>query len=629
MCGISGILHFDYSKKIRPELLTRMNQTMVHRGPDDSGIYQNGSVGFGHRRLSIIDLDTGHQPMYNEDASICIVFNGEIYNHEELRKELQAKGHQFRTRSDTEAIIHCYEEYSFACINRLRGMFAFAIWDANQRKLLLARDRLGIKPLYYYSDQNSLIFASEIKAIMASGYLKPEVNLGAIDAYLTLGYVPGPETFFKNIYKLLPGHILYTRNGHIRFEEYWDFDNVSSHVMSESECCERIRELLHECVGMRLMSDVPLGAFLSGGVDSSSVVAAMAQETDRVETFSIGYQDAEEESELEYARLVARRFGTKHHEFILEPKDFFKSIPELLLHLEEPIVEPAAIALFHISRLAREHVTVLLSGEGADEIFGGYAIYRKMQILTRIRQIMPLVHNRFIMKVLSSFLNPDQSPQKHLDWLRLPLEERYLGVSCDVTASIKQKLYSEDLKAIGQQNSIVEEAFRRNYGKVQYRDALGKMLYVDTKIWLPDDLLTKADKMTMATSVELRVPFLDNKFVEFAASVPSALKIKGRTSKYIFKKAMEGILPDTIIYRKKRGFPVPINQWLGSDLYAQAAGILLDPGSLQRGYFNEVHLSQMLNQQKRGRTDLSRRIFSLLVLELWHQAFIDASSHTM
>jgi len=622
MCGISGIFHFDNLKRVHPEVLLRMNQTMIHRGPDDSGIYQNGSIGLAHRRLSIIDLSTGHQPMFNEDGSICIIFNGEIYNHEELRRELQAKGHQFRTLSDTEAIIHCYEEYDTACVERLRGMFAFAIWDANQQKLFLARDRLGIKPLYYCHDANNLVFASEIKAIIVSGHLKPEVNLNALDAYLTLGYVPGPETLFKNIYKLLPAHTLCVQNGRVMVKQYWDFDTVPSQPMSEGECCERIRELLHECVRIRLMSDVPLGAFLSGGTDSSAVVATMAQDLNQVETFSIGYLNGGEQNELSYAQVIAKQFGTEHHEFILEPMDFFKSISELLFFLEEPIVESSAIALFYISKLAREYVTVLLSGEGADEIFAGYPIYRRMQTLTSMRQMMPFVRIPSVMKVLS-LLSPHEKIHKYLDWLELPLERRYLGVSCYITSSTKQQLYSDNLQAI--QLNAADEVFHQYYNKVQHRDTLGKMLYVDTKTWLPDDLLLKADKMTMATSVELRVPFLDHKFVEFAASIPSVFKIKGKTNKYILKKAMEGILPNAIMYRKKQGFAVPTSQWFSAELYTQAADVLLDRKAMQRGYFNEAYLTQMLRQQRNGQVDHSYRILSLLVLELWHQAFIDGS----
>ena len=621
MCGISGIFHFDHLKKVSTEILARMNQTMIHRGPDDSGIHQNGPIGLAHRRLSIIDLDTGHQPVYNENGSICIVFNGEIYNHGELRGELEAKGHQFQTRSDTEAIVHCYEENGADCVEKLRGMFAFAIWDANKQRLFLARDRLGIKPLYYYHDQNSLVFASEIKAILASGCLQPEVNINALDAYLTLGYVPAPETLFKNIHKLLPGHIICTENGRVVVKQYWDFSDISPQAISESQCCERIRELLHECVQMRLMSDVPLGAFLSGGIDSSAVVAAMAQDSQQVETFSIGYLNAAEQNELDYAQIIARQFNTKHHEFILEPKDFFESISELLFFLEEPIVEAPAIALFHISKLAREHVTVLLSGEGADEILGGYTIYRKMQTLTRLRQVMPFMCNSFVMRGLSS-LKPKESIQKRLDWLGLPLEKRYRGVSCDVTSSIKKRLYSDQLQEIGQQNPV-GDIFQQYYDRASQRDALGKMLYVDTKTWLPDDLLTKADKMTMATSVELRVPFLDHRFVEFAASIPSELKIKGKTNKYILKRAMEGVLPNTIIHRQKRGFPVPINQWFSTDLNAQARDVLLDRKATQRGYFDAAYLTQTLHQQQQGKANHSRRIFSLLVLELWHRAFID------
>ena len=621
MCGISGIFNFGKSKKIDPEILARMNQTMIHRGPDDSGIHHESFIGLTHRRLSIIDLSTGHQPMYNEDGSICIVFNGEIYNYDELQKELQAKGHKFQSRSDTETIIHCYEEYGNACVEKLRGMFAFAIWDSKQQKLFLARDRLGIKPLYYYHDNNSLIFASEIKAIIASGYIRPEVNIHVLDSYITLGYVPGPETLFKNIYKLLPAHTLCIHNGQIKINEYWDFAAISPQPMSESDCCERLRELFHECVSSHLVSDVPLGVFLSGGIDSSAVVATMAQNVDQVETFTIGYRNAGEQNELDYAQIIAKQFKTKHHEFILEPTDFFESISKLLYFLEEPIVEAPAIALYHISKLAREHVTVLLSGEGSDEIFGGYPIYHRMQTIEYIHRMIPFT--RKLSKILP-FLRINEKERKYLDWLMLPLERRYFGVSCDMTNSIKQKLYSDSFKSLNQKNGV-EEIFQEYYNKVKDRDDLNKMLYVDTKTWLPDDLLTKADKMTMATSVELRVPFLDNKLVEFATSIPSTFKVKERICKYIFKKSMEGVLPDTIIYRKKRGFPVPINQWFGSDLNKQATDILLDRSSIQRGYFNKAYLAQILQQQKDGKADYSRRIFSLLVLELWHQIFVDES----
>ena len=334
MCGISGIFHFSKSNKIDPETLASMNQTMIHRGPDDSGIYHENFIGLTHRRLSIIDLSTGHQPMFNEDDSICIVFNGEIYNYDELQKELQSKGHKFQSRSDTETIIHCYEEYGNACVEKLQGMFAFAIWDSKQQKLFICRDRLGIKPLYYYYDQNSLIFASEIKAIIASGYIHPEVNIHALDTYTTLGYVPDSETLFKNIFKLLPAHTLCIHNGQIKIDEYWDFAAISPQPISESDCCERLRELFHECVSSHLVSDVPLGVFLSGGIDSSAVVAFMAQVVDQVETFSIGYRNAGEQNELDYAQIIAKQFKTKHHEFILEPTDFFESISKLLFFLE-------------------------------------------------------------------------------------------------------------------------------------------------------------------------------------------------------------------------------------------------------------------------------------------------------
>jgi asparagine synthase (glutamine-hydrolysing) len=625
MCGIFGIVFKDSGREIPESLLKESALSMNHRGPDDEGIYISHNpitVGLAHRRLSIIDLSSaGHQPMSNEDETIWIVLNGEIYNFRELRYQLEVKGHTFKSRTDTEVIVHSYEEWGKECVERLQGMFAFAVYDKRKGVIFLGRDRLGIKPLYFYNDERVFIFASEIKAILGTGFVKPEVNYDAIDFYISLGYVPAPETLFKRIYKLQPGYSM-TINKHGLYKyQYWHLNSFERCNLSFEESCEKLRGLLNECIKSHLMSDVPLGVFLSGGIDSSSVVAFMSKILNTpVKTFSVGYEDAVDISELEYARKIAKRFGTEHHEFILKPVDFFESIKTFLHYSEEPIIESAAIALYQLSKLAKSYVTVLLSGEGADEIFGGYPLYWKMKNIERFyrfSKFFPL-----IMKNIPSKLLPEKH-QKYLYWISVPFPQRYRTVSCDVIPNIRDSIYTESFREII--DGKVEYFFEETFSKLSGKSILQKMLYVDTKYWLPDDLLLKADKMTMATSVELRVPFLDHKLVEFAYTLPDCFKVDNREGKLILKKIVEGILPDEIIFRRKRGFPVPITKWFSEDLYSKATEVLLDEKTLKRGYFNKSYIEKILFNHKKGQ-DLSRRIFSLLVLELWHRKYIDGES---
>lgn len=620
MCGIAGIIFKDSSRAVSPELMREMTRAMVHRGPDDEGVYTHTNVGMGHRRLSIIDLSlAGHQPMTNEDETVWVVLNGEIYNFRELRAQLEKKGHIFKSHTDTEVVIHSYEEWGRECLQKFEGMFAFAVYDKKRKNIFLARDRVGIKPLYFYNDDKVCVFASEIKAILKTGFMRSDVNHKAIDFYMSIGYVPAPETIFRGIYKLEPGNYMIVSEINIEQGEYWTLNSGGYGLMSFDTARERFEELILECVGSHLVSDVPLGVFLSGGLDSSAMVAYMSRILkEPVKTFSVGYKDSEEVNELGFARKIADKFKTEHHEFILEPDDFFDSIDTFLNYSEEVIVESAAIALYQLSKVASSHVTVLLSGEGADELFGGYPLYWKMKQLERYHKFA-----RFAPSSLSGPLSSVMSEkiQKYIHWISVPFESRYRTVSCDVIPTFKNRMYSGDFRK--EVNGRVENFFDDVYSRLSGMSMLQKMLYVDTKYWLPDDLLVKADKMTMATSVELRVPFLDHKLVEFAFGLPDEFKIGNDQGKLIVKKAAESILPHEIIYRQKKGFPVPVGQWFTGDLYNEAAAVLLDKKTVERGYFNPDYIKNILTSHKKGEQDLSRRIFSLLTLELWHRKFAD------
>ncbi|MEW6735362.1 MAG: asparagine synthase (glutamine-hydrolyzing), partial [Acidobacteriota bacterium] len=590
MCGICGIVAFDLAEPINPELIRRMNDQMQHRGPDDYGYYLNNNVALGHRRLSIIDLNGGHQPISNEDDTLWIVFNGEIFNHNLLRRELELKGHIFRTNSDTEAIVHCYEEYGSSCAEKLRGMFAFAIWDQLRHQLLIVRDRLGKKPIYYYQNNKFFIFASEIKSLLVHPAVEAEIDLLALDHYLSLRYVPGPLTMFKNIFKLQPGHRLICNEKGVHVEKYWELEFHERQPRPLPEEVAEFRALLKDCVKMRLMSEVPLGVFLSGGLDSSSIVALMSELGGaRIKTFSIGYQGDNNVNELGYARTIAHHFDTEHYEFQLKAKEFGDFISDLVWYMDEPIADSASIPLYFISKLAREHVTVALSGEGADEMLAGYSIYQRMLTLEAIHKFyrpIAAIAQPFCLK-----LAPSLKVRKYLLLAGLPFAMRYRGVSNALSDDLKQEMWA--LPSLGEEGDITG-LLRKYLQSVDNVALLNQMLFVDTKVWLPDDLLVKADKMTMANSLELRTPFLDHVLMEYTAALPVSLKLHHGSGKFLLKAAMSKALPAQIIHRTKQGFPTPIKQWLNNELSAQTRTILLAPDSKVRSFFNIDKVSALL-----------------------------------
>ena len=620
MCGIAGIFNIDGRGSVAHAAVKRMADSMVHRGPDDEGVFVSGPVGLGHRRLSIIDIKSGHQPMSNEDDSVWIVFNGEIYNHEDIRPVLEARGHVYWTHSDTESIIHAYEEFGDDFETHLTGMFAFAIWDARRRRLVLSRDRLGIKPVYYTVHRNQLIFASEIKAILTVEGIDRRVDQDALDAFLSLRYVPGPKTMFQGIFKLQPGHTLTVEDGRVTIRPYWDL-NFAEEPRDERHAFDELEALIFDVCRSHLMSEVPYGVFLSGGVDSSSIVAVLKEILkDRVMTFTVGYEQAAGINEFDYASIVGRHADTVHHEMILPSKDFADWIPQLVWHLDEPVGDAACVPLYFLARYAKERATVLHSGEGADEIFAGYSIYKKMDAINRL-QAGPLF---FLARATSGGLAPLAGQGKVARYLRLlglPLEERYRGVSGHFMEGMKKGLVKPGALPNAEGHAFLTETFGGYYNRVKSAKNLNKMLFVDTKTWLPDDLLVKADKMTMAASVELRVPFLDHRLVEFAARLPVSYKIRNGQTKYLLKKAMERHLPPSVIYRSKKGFPVPVANWFRNGLYGIATEMLLNPQSAVSTYLQPVSVRRILEQHKAGNRDFSDELWGLLVLENWFRVF--------
>lgn len=627
MCGICGKLSFDPEAAISGALIGAMLQSISHRGPDDRGIYASGPVGLGHARLSIIDLAGGHQPLANEDGTVWIVFNGEIYNFRELRAFLSAKGHVFKTHTDTEVIVHLYEELGPRCVERLRGMFAFALWDENTRTLLLARDRVGIKPLYYSLSDSAIVFASELKAILADGTIKREIAPEIVDRFLTFLYVPGENTLLRGIQKLAPGHYLLVRNGKAELRQYWDLRfTKSSQFTTPKSAAQGLLNLLAEVVELHMIADVPVGVLLSGGVDSAAVLGCAAEETGKqISTYTVGFSDARFADERPYAKLAADAFSTRHHEMTISAQDFSDFLPRYVWHMEEPVCEPPAIALYYVSKLARSDVKVLLSGEGGDEAFAGYSNYRSVVWLERLKQLWPAC-NSTAARTLSSFNS----------WLRSARIAKYAPL---VAATFPNYYYSrtstpyrysgnglgelyssEFLTSIDKSYTI--EPLRDLFSAVKDESILDQMLYIDTKTWLPDDLLIKADKMTMANSLELRVPLLDHRLLEFAASLPAHLKLNGFTLKYIWRKALSDRVPKPILKRRKAGFPVPYESWLRNECRNGVRAILNDSKTLQRGYFQKACVEKLI-QANNERGAYSKEIFSLLTLELWHRMFLE------
>jgi asparagine synthase (glutamine-hydrolysing) len=633
MCGICGKLEFDRSASVGGFLIRAMLDTIRHRGPDDQGVYLSPQVGLGHARLSIIDLNSGHQPLSNEDGTIWIVFNGEIYNFRELRSFLLAKGHAFKTQSDTEVIVHMYEELGPQCVEKLRGMFAFAIWNESTKTLLLARDRVGIKPLYYSLTDEAIVFASEIKAILADPAIDRKLAPEVIDRFLTFLYVPGEETLLKGISKLSPGHYLLLKDGKAEIRQYWDLCFLKpSERLSLKDAENELSNLLAESVELHMIADVPVGVLLSGGVDSTAVLSCAAEGTDKeISSFTVGFADSGVADERPYARLAAETFGSRHHEMTITASDFAEFLPQYVWHMEEPVCEPPAVALYYVSKLARNYVKVLLSGEGGDEAFAGYNNYRSIIWLERLKRVWPgangpasrglsrlnsWVHSARVAKYmpLVNATFPDYY------YSRTSTPYRYSGNGIG-------ELYSADfLRSIDREYTV--EPIRKLLSKVKNQGVLDQMLYIDTKTWLPDDLLIKADKMTMANSLELRVPLLDHRLLEFAASLPAHYKLNGFTLKYIWKKALSKRVPGRILKRRKAGFPVPYEFWLRNNLKDQVRAILTDRQTIERGYFQKATVEKLMDANS-DRGTYSKEVFSLVALELWHRLFLDGEQVTL
>ena len=619
MCGITGFVTVNPSPE-SPSVIERMTDAIRHRGPDDFGYYRDPWASLGFRRLAIIDLSGGHQPMTNEDQSLWLIYNGEIFNHAGIRPELEKAGHRYTNRSDSETILHSYEQYGPACLQRFRGMFAFAIWDKNSRKLFCARDRLGKKPLYYYWDGRLFAFASEIKALLQHPGISAAFEESLLPEYLSFGYVSEERTLFRNIRKLMPGHYLeLDAASGLTVRRYWELPlpGGASEERSDEQWIADCRERLEETVRMRLMSDVPLGMFLSGGVDSSAIAAIMKRNfSGPVKTFAVGYQEAEF-SELSYARHVAQTIGTEHHEVVVGMEDFFNALPRLVWHEDEPITWPSSVSLYFVSKLAREHVTVVLTGEGSDEMFGGYARYRHYAMNDRWlgryrilpRALRTAVRNRVATTGLLSAA------------FRRKLQHTFVGRGEDLESLYLDNFYSAF--SLAEQRrlfaSLPDASPYKNFRGVwdgTRGPALQRLLYADQKTYLVE-LLMKQDQMSMATSIESRVPFLDHEFVEWATRVPQHMKLRNGEGKYIVKKAIEGLVPHEIIYRKKMGFPTPLRQWLMDPRADHLFAILRARDGLLAQYVNTAELDALLARQRAGQEDATDRIWRLLTLQVW------------
>jgi asparagine synthase (glutamine-hydrolysing) len=630
MCGICGKYYFQpVGTEPIAALIQRMTHSMIHRGPDDQGSYIRKGIGLGHRRLSIIDLDTGKQPLANEDGSVVVVFNGEIYNYQTLRDTLLGKGHIFKTRSDTEVIVHSYEEYGEKFLEKLRGMFAIALWDNRNHTLLLARDRLGIKPLYFSTSPDWIVFSSEIKGILQDeDFGAVEVNPDALDGFLRFYFIPGQETIFRGIRRLLPGYYLAVKDGNVQEHQYWDLNfGRESHDLDFDGLKHNLDALLRETVRGHMLSDVPVGFLLSGGVDSTALLSYATHETNKeVSSFTVGFSGEDFADEREYAKLAARTFGSRYYDMTISPEDFIKFLPEYIWHMEEPVCEPPAIALYYISKLASNYVKVLISGEGGDEAFAGYPNYANYPLARRIGNLIgpfgklasPIIRNVFGEYAAGKY-------KKYGFVIGEEFKNFYFSRTSGPHTFFNENyesIYTNGMVAVRRRNEVINGFMNDLYCRSNDLGFLEKMLYIDSKTWLPDDLLIKADKMTMANSVELRVPFLDHKVVEFAANVPSKYKVNGRTTKYLLKETLKNVVPEQILARKKTGFPVPYERWLRNEMKDSIQEVLLDGKSLNRNYFNKRKLEEVikLNQTKGW---YSKEIFCLYVLELWHRTFLD------
>ena len=615
--------------------LEAMRDVIRHRGPDEEGLFVDRNVGLGHRRLSIVDVAAGHQPMTNEDDSLHIIYNGEIYNHADFREWLEARGHVYKTHCDTETILHLYEEHGVDCVQHLRGMFAFAIWDQRKQELFIARDRLGVKPLYYFhAADGSLYFGSEIKTLFAAGALKPELNYAALPDYLANHAPSGETTLFQGVKRLLPGHTLVWRDGKININRYWDVSFVKAkdegyaRPRSDSDYIEQWSELFRTSVKLRLMADVPLGMFLSGGIDSSAIAAVMSgMVAEPIKTFSVAFREREA-NELEYARLVAEKYKTDHHEVVVSPEDFFGALPQLIWHEDEPLAHPSSVALYFVSHLASQHVKVVLTGEGSDELLAGYARYKKTVFNLAFGARYQSLTTAGIRKTIQSGIAgmaPSSKVRQKLSRTFLALSPDIESIYFDNFAVFPRSMHGALLTAetgerVGQTNPYAEVT--NLLERTDARSLLDRLLYADIKTYL-HELLMKQDQMSMAASLESRVPFLDHKLVEFTASLPERLKLRGWTTKYVLRQSMKNVLPEAILTRPKMGFPVPIGAWFRGPYSSVIDEYVLSDRALSRGIFAPDFVKGLVRRHQTGGENHDERLWALVNFEMWQRRFFD------
>jgi asparagine synthase (glutamine-hydrolysing) len=625
MCGIAGFAdsspsHGAARAEADVSLVHGMCDVIRHRGPDDEGIHVEPGVGLGMRRLSIIDLSTGHQPIHNEDGTIWLVFNGEIYNYRQLRAELERHGHRFYTKSDTETIVHAYEQWGEDVFRRLRGMFGIALWDRRTQSLLLGRDRSGMKPLHYAERAGRLYFGSEIKSLISAGAVEREIDLEALDHYLSFLYVPRDRSIFKGVRKLPPGHLLRWQGGRAHIRPYWQIAAAETFPGGLDDAAAELRAVLADAVRSHMVSDVPLGAFLSGGVDSSVVVGLMAEASDRpVKTFSIGFDDPQHD-ELEYARTVARHFNTDHHEFVVRP-DGLSILDRLIDHFDEPFADSSAIPTWYVSEVARRHVTVVLSGDGGDELFGGYDRYLPHPRVAQFDRLA-VPGARRLAGAIWPLLPHGATGRNFLRHVSRGANARYVESVAFFQQDEKSALYSPEVRR-ALNGSSAEETLGAHFGRFAALPPHSRMMKFDFETYLPEDVLTKVDRMSMAHSIESRVPLLDNDVIDFAATLPAALKIQGRRRKHVLKESVRDLLPQGILDRKKQGFWIPLGTWFRGGLTDVFSDVLASPRTRQRGYFQPSFIDRIVKEHLSGRRDHTLRLWQLLVFELWHRQYMD------
>ena len=624
MCGIAGILNLDASRAAPREVLDRMLMTIFHRGPDEDGRLCDGPLAMGMRRLSIIDLADGQQPIFDESGRYGVVFNGEIYNYRELRSDLISRGHRFKTNSDTEVIVHLFEEHGPGCVDHLRGMFAFAVWDNVQRELFIARDRMGIKPLYFTRRDNTLVFGSEIKSLLEHPAVTASLDHQALAAYLSLKYVPAPRTMFADIESLPPAHCMLISGDEVSIRRYWDVSYEKSPIAkSEDEYAEELDSHLRDAIGLRLRADVPFGAFLSGGIDSSIIVALMSELlSDPVKTFSVGFAGGEEADELPYAEKVANHFGCEHHTLVITGSDFVEHAESVLWHLDQPIADQATVATHMVAKLARQHVKMVLTGEGGDELFAGYARYVGNQYEKFFRPL-PDFAGRMVRgaadhlpgmrraKIALGALTRRDEATRLSNWFPM------------LSDDAKEGLMSAQLREFDQPTA---RFFAEHLRRCDATHPLDRMLHADCNLWLPDYLLLRGDKLTMANSLEARVPLLDHKLVEFATALPTNLKLRGKTRKYLLKKVAARYLPDQIIHRRKQGFPIPIDAWMRHEAKPMVHDLLSPDTIARRGLFQAQTVQKLLSRHQSGSYDHSTELWGLMSIEMWMRRFLDGHS---